>query len=446
MASIRKADLDKLARVTEQFLQQYLAANEALRDAERWDVGGQPFVAVLARRKNKRAGGGEDDGCARPSSSPAMSLRVCEREHNTQHVRSSIPAPKTSEFFFVEIHKVGPNKDTTVIAEMKAPADKALWLECDSPGELRCVGILPPQNNPDFMRRSLRLLDQLLRGLSPEERDELKAPVGWFTGPRHATRRQRKAWDEMVGAWKPNETEGKQRSAHQGVQRLITEVTSVVRRYANPSRKPFQNKPVRHFGFRRNGKHGMQHSSRQQTVERGDASREGGQVTIPGARSLGRRRSSHASAAGSESDEDFDMSSGSSSDDDTELVSDGLRGETLEVNSEHWVVPDQKLAGAQGQHVRVYYGGHTEAEKVRSAENTLSLLQGAHEQECQAAPAAVEQNQLMEAAKAWRAQMAIFWAMRIVRYQMTLSTYRAMISEQHAVGLNKLLSHRLQPT
>jgi hypothetical protein len=140
------------------------------------------------------------------------------------------------------------------------------------------------------------------------------------------------------------------------------------------------------------------------------------------------------------------MSSGSSSDDDTELVSDGLRGETLEVNSEHWVVPDQKLAGAQGQHVRVYYGGHTEAEKVRSAENTLSLLQGAHEQECQAAPAAVEQNQLMEAAKAWRAQMAIFWAMRIVRYQMTLSTYRAMISEQHAVGLNKLLSHRLQPT
>ena len=112
VASIRKADLDKLARVTEQFLQQYLAANEALRDAERWDVGGQPFVAVLARRKNKRAGGGEDDGCARPSSSPAMSLRVCEREHNTQRVRSSIPAPKTSEFFFVEIHNVGPNKDT----------------------------------------------------------------------------------------------------------------------------------------------------------------------------------------------------------------------------------------------------------------------------------------------------------------------------------------------
>jgi hypothetical protein len=61
----------------------------------------------------------------------------------------------------------------------------------------------------------------------------------------------------MVGAWKPNETEGKQPSTHQGVQRLITEVTSVVRRYANPSSKPFQNKPLRHFGIRRNGKHGM---------------------------------------------------------------------------------------------------------------------------------------------------------------------------------------------
>ena len=70
------------------------------------------------------------------------------------------PRRRHQSFFFVEIHKVGPNKDTTVIAEMKAPADKALWLECDSPGELRCVGILPPQNNPDFMRRSLRLLDQ----------------------------------------------------------------------------------------------------------------------------------------------------------------------------------------------------------------------------------------------------------------------------------------------
>ena len=109
-------------------------------------------------------------------------------------------------------------------------------------------------------------------------------------------------------------------------------------------------------------------------------------------------------------------------------------------------MPDEKLVGALAQHARVYYGAHTEAEKVRSAENTLSLLQGAHEQECRAAPAAVEQNQLMEVAKAWRAQMAIFWAMRIVRYQMTLSTYRAMISEQHNVGLNKLLSHRLQPT
>ena len=89
-----------------------------------------------------------------------MSLRVCEREHNTMRVRSSIPAPKPSEFFFVEIHSVGPDKDTTVVAEMKAPADQSLWLESlDTPGELRCVGILPPQNNPDFMRRSLRLLD-----------------------------------------------------------------------------------------------------------------------------------------------------------------------------------------------------------------------------------------------------------------------------------------------
>jgi hypothetical protein len=138
---------------------------------------------------------------------------------------------------------------------------------------------------------------ELLRGLSPKERDELKAPVGWFSGRRHATRRQRKAWDEMVGAWKPNETKGKQQPPHRGVQRLITEVTSVVRRYANPSSKPFQNKPVRHFGIRRNGKHGMEHSSRQQTVERGEATGQRGQVTIPGARSLGRRRSSHASAA-----------------------------------------------------------------------------------------------------------------------------------------------------
>jgi hypothetical protein len=87
------------------------------------------------------------------------------------------------------------------------------------------------------------------------------------------------------------------------------------------------------------------------------------------------------------------MSSGSSSDDDTELVSDGLRGETLEVNNKHWVVPDEKLMGAQAQHVRVYYGAHAEPEKVRSAENTISMLQGAHEQECRAAPAAVEQNQ-----------------------------------------------------
>jgi hypothetical protein len=126
-----------------------------------------------------------------------------------------------------------------VVAEMKAPADQSLWLESlDTPGELRCVGILPPQNNPDFMRRSLRLLDQLLRGLSPEERDELKAPVGYFSGHKHQTRKQRKAWDEMVGAWNPNETEGKQRSTHQGVQRLITEVTSIVRRHANPSKKP----------------------------------------------------------------------------------------------------------------------------------------------------------------------------------------------------------------
>ena len=189
-----------------------------------------------------------------------MSLRVCEREHNTVRVCSSIPAPKTSEFFFVEIQNAGPDKDTTVVAEMRAPADKALWLESlDTPGELRCVGILPPQNNPAFMRRSLRLLDQLFRELSPKERDELKAPVGWFSGRRHAARRQRKAWTEVVGAWKPNEAEGKQRSMHQGVQRLITEVTSVVRRYANPSSKPFQKKPVRHFGIRRNGKHGMEH-------------------------------------------------------------------------------------------------------------------------------------------------------------------------------------------
>jgi hypothetical protein len=88
--SSRKADLDKLASATEQYLQQYLAANEELRDAERWDVGGQQFVAVLARKINTRRG--EDDGGARPSSSPAMSLRVCEREHNTVRVRSSIPA------------------------------------------------------------------------------------------------------------------------------------------------------------------------------------------------------------------------------------------------------------------------------------------------------------------------------------------------------------------
>jgi hypothetical protein len=98
------------------------------------------------------------------------------------------------------------------------------------------------------------------------------------------------------------------------------------------------------------------------------------------------------------------------------------------------------------QDVRLYHGFHSQAEAVAAAENTMSLAQAVLEQERKAAPPAAIQSQQRVAAEARRRKMALHWASRIIRKQMTLTAYRGMLSDQHKDGLNYLHGDRVEPT
>jgi hypothetical protein len=145
-----------------------------------------------------------------------------------------------------------------------APVDKTAWLRSLDSGDYSCVGILPPQHNPKCHRRSTSLLDHFMRGITPEERDEIRSPSGYFLGRKHALYRQHKTYDQLVGAVKPNEEEGKLKRAHQGSRRVVAEVTALIRHIANPTARVFHRTPLRHLDIRRK----TEHSSWQKIAER----------------------------------------------------------------------------------------------------------------------------------------------------------------------------------
>jgi hypothetical protein len=174
----RKKTLDELRDSAQVQLVKFLAARAELREAERWDVGagvdGQPFVAVIARLQRRRWSKDGDDGCVRCTAHAPIGIDRVYWCVNTRIMKlcmamlcSSIAAPTPGEFFFVEVHNVGPDKDT-IVAEIRAPVDKTAWLHSLDSGDYCCVGILPPQHNPKCHRRSTGLLDQLMWGITPE--------------------------------------------------------------------------------------------------------------------------------------------------------------------------------------------------------------------------------------------------------------------------------------